>query len=392
MLSDKARILVYAPWSLNGTGVGQTVVWLLSGFPQDGVRTELFAARTRLPIAKHITVHRSLSWFWRNVPWKLVSSRALRRLDEDFRHALETADPKETLAYFYPDPPVELVQLARSRGIITVREMVNTACATAGPILNRAYAALGLAPTHTVTQQKIDAESRELRSYDYIFAANAEVEKSLSALGFTSEQILPTSFGWSSERFANKQPVFRMDATLRFVFVGTLNVRKGVPELLEAWQAAGAPGQLLLAGAIDQEIADMVESHIKTGRVKTLGFIDNVGQLFRNADVFVFPTHEEGGPQVTYEAAGCGLAIITTAMGAGRVVIDGETGVVVDAGSVPQLTDAIVRLASREDLRAIYGNKARQRAQDYEYRKVAAEHYSYLINLMENKCNAAGAP
>lgn len=385
-MTSRARILVYAPLSLNGRGVGQTVVEVVSGFPAGGVTTELFAPRTRIPIAKHIKVRRSLSRLWRDVPWKLVSGPAMRRLDRNFRRALEKADPNVTLAYFYPDPPVGLVELAHSRGIITVRELVNTACAAAGPILDRAYARLGLEPTHTVTQEKIDTETRELQAYDYFFAPNAEVEKSLSAMGFRPEQILPTSFGWNAERFRNKQRSGPMGAGgARFLFVGTLNVRKGVPELLEAWAAAGVQGELVLVGAIDEEIADIVERHTSTGRVRTPGFVTDVGELFRTADVFVFPTHEEGGPQVTYEAAGCGLPSITTAMGAGRIILDGETGIIVDAGSVPQLTNAIKLLASREDLRSSYGQNALQRARDFEYSKVGAEHYSYLIDIMEKR-------
>lgn len=384
MKNEKARILVYAPWSLNGRGVGQTAVNVVSGFPVDGVSTELFAPRARISIAKHIKVRQSLPRLLRDVPWHLVSTRALRRMDENFRHALETADPRQTLAYFYPDPPVGLVELARSRGITTVRELVNTACATAGPILDQAYQKLGLTPSHTVNQQKIDSEIRELSCYDYFFAPNAEVEKSLSALGFTPDQILPTSFGWSEERFRGKQRDGRPAATPRFIFVGTLNVRKGVPELLDAWQAADVSGELVLVGAVDQEIADIVERHTKTGRVRTVGFVDDVGELFKTADVFVFPTHEEGGPQVTYEAAGCGLPSITTAMGAGRIIIDGQTGIIVDAGSVEQLTDAISLLATREDLRTTYGDNARLRAEDYEYGKVGAEHYAFLMGILEN--------
>ena len=325
-VSGNPRILVYAPWSLNGMGPGQTCVWVVSGFPLGGARTELFTARIRIPIAKHIIVHQSLSQPMRSLPWRIVATSALRQLDKMFWHALESADPADTIAYFYRTPRAELVEFARSQGILTVRELVNTACATSGPILDQAYARHGLAPRHTVTKDKIETETRELRAYDYFFAPNAEVEKSLANLGFAAEQILPTSFGWSSERFPSATRTNSSNLTPRFLFVGTLNVRKGVPELVEAWEAAGTPGELVLAGPTDPEVAKIVERHAASESVTPLGFVKDVGALFRTADVFVFPTHEEGGPQVTYEAASFGLPIITTSMGAGRVVVDGETG------------------------------------------------------------------
>ena len=79
--------------------------------------------------------------------------------------------------------------------------MINSACATSGPILDAAYARLGMPPTHAVTRDVIDGETAELRLYDYYFASNPEVERSLLALDVRPEQILRTSFGWRPERF-----------------------------------------------------------------------------------------------------------------------------------------------------------------------------------------------
>lgn len=41
--------------------------------------------------------------------------------------------PQSTVAHFWPGTPARLVVEARERGIVTVREMINSACATLGP-------------------------------------------------------------------------------------------------------------------------------------------------------------------------------------------------------------------------------------------------------------------
>ena len=338
-MAVRSRILVYAPWSLNGRGPGQTCVWLLAGFPSQGVQTELFAPRTRIAIAGHVKVHQSLPILFRRMPWRYAPAHAQRCLDEDFARALETANPTETVAYFWPDPPVELVQIARDRGIPTVREMINTACATSGPILDEAFTRLGLPPNHSINPDKILTETRELRAHDYFFASNPEVERSLLELGFAPDQILTTSFGWSPDRFPNLGRPSRLRSGLRFLFVGTLNVRKGLPELLEAWQDSQVPGELVLAGQTEPEGRGTRRKSLNNRE----GTHSRVHRKCRRAFLWcrrlrVPESREEGGPQVTYEAAGFGLPVITTAMGAGRLVVDGKTGVVVDAGSVPQLT------------------------------------------------------
>ena len=67
--------------------------------------------------------------------------------------------------------------------------MINTACATSGPILDAAYARLDLPKTHPVSKDKIVTETHELRSYDFFFASNPEVEKSLQQLDVKPGQI-----------------------------------------------------------------------------------------------------------------------------------------------------------------------------------------------------------
>ena len=114
-------------------------------------------------------------------------------------------------------------------------------------------------------------------------------------------------------------------------------MRKGVPELLEAWASLDVDGELVLVGAVDDEIRELVDAHTRSGRVRLAGYVDNPAALYAESDVFVFPTWEEGGPQVTYEAAACGLPVVTTPMGAARLVEDGRTGVVVEPGSVAQI-------------------------------------------------------
>lgn len=375
-------VLVYAPFSFTGRGPAESCAAILSGFAPMSVTTELFAARVRATVAGHVRVHQSLPTASRRLPWRLVAAQALRRLDDDFARALERADPAHTIAYFWPDPPVQLVCRARERGIVTVREMINSACATSGPLLDAAYAGLGLPPTHGVTPAKIAVETAELQAYDYVFASNPEVEESLRRLDLEA-RILSTSFGWSPRRLGTSPAQAAPPAHgVRMVFVGSLSVRKGIPELLAAWQEADVDGELVLAGQVTAEVAGLVDQHVRGGRVRAIGYVEDVGAVLASADVFVFPTREEGGPQVTYEAAALGLPVITTPMGAARLVETGVTGIIVEAGSVSQLTEAIRQLADRRDLRRVYGENARKRADDFVYDKVGAQRCRLLLEAL----------
>lgn len=388
--SNAARptILVYAPFSFNGQGPAQTCAAIVGAFPVGRATTVLHAGRFRRRPAGSAALRPAVSGARSMVPWRLVGADALSRLDDAFEAALEKADPDSTVAYFWPDPPVRLVERARERGVRSVREMINTALATSGPLLDAAFGRFGLAPTHGISSEGIAAESAALQLYDACFAPNPEVEKSLLRLGLDPSRVLPTTFGWSPERFAEtaRRSPLRTDAgRTTFLFVGSVDVRKGVPELLEAWAAAGvgAEAELVLVGRVAPALEDRLEAAQRSGGVRALGFRRDVGRVFRAADVFVFPTLEEGGPQVTYEAAGCGLPIITTPMGAARLVETGSSGVVVDPGSVEQLAAAIRQLVERPDLRAAYGTEARRRAEDFSYARVGPRRLDQLLGLLD---------
>ena len=79
---------------------------------------------------------------------------------------------------------------------------------------------------------------------------------------------------------------------------------------------AAIDGTLLIAGRIDEDLRAQYRNALARSDVHDLGYVDDIATVYAAADVFVFPSHEEGGPQVTYEAAGCGLALIVSPMGA----------------------------------------------------------------------------
>lgn len=378
---SSVRVLTYAPYSFSGRGPAESCALIAGGMSAGNGTPEVFVGRRRAALPDGVQVHEPFPGFAARVPWRVVEQPALRRLARQFSRALAEADPSTTVAHFWPGSPVELVREARDRGVLTVREMINSALATAGPILDAAYRRLGLEPTHGITSSAIADETRELGLYDYFFASNPEVERSLLDLGIRPDQILPTTFGWRPERFSGRHPIER-HPDFRAVFVGRIGIRKGVPELLEAWESLDVPGELMLVGPVDSEIANLVERHARTGRVRLWGYADNPGSIYSGSDVFVFPTLEEGGPQVTYEAAGCGLPVITTPMGAARLVVDGVTGLVVPPASPTGLASALRRLAEDTSQRVSYGRAARAEAAQFDYKIVGTKRARLLSGLL----------
>jgi len=115
--------------------------------------------------------------------------------------------------------------------------------------------------------------------------------------------------------------------------------------------------------------------------VRLTGYVSDIGSLYRSADFFVFPTFEEGGPQVTYEAAGCGLPVITTPMGAARLVESERSGLVVAAGEHDHLRQALLSMAGNAEQRRRWGAEARRRAAEFTYQRVGRQRGEQLAEI-----------
>jgi glycosyltransferase involved in cell wall biosynthesis len=216
---------------------------------------------------------------------------------------------------------------------------------------------------------------------DYVTAPSSFVAESVLNAGVPEERILRNSYGYDPPRLAAGINAVRPARPTIFAFVGLGIVRKGLDVVLEAWENADAPGKLLIAGTIGDDIRQAYAATLARPDVQPLGHVPDVGTVYAAADVFLFPTHEEGSPQVTYEAAACGLASIISPMGATGVIRDRIEGVIVDPLSVDSVAGAIAELSSDQALRATLGANAASRAQEFTWSKVGGRLYQLFCDI-----------
>lgn len=155
---------------------------------------------------------------------------------------------------------------------------------------------------------------------------------------------------------------------VRLLFLGHLDDRKGVPELLQTLATARLrqrSWQLTMAGGGEvARFARMVRDLGLTGRVELTGWLSHEGtyELCRKADLFVLPSHAEGLAMSLLEAMAHGLAIVTTPVGAhGETVADGHEALLIPPGDRHTLAEALIRLIDDPRLRARLGAAARAR-------------------------------
>lgn len=137
-----------------------------------------------------------------------------------------------------------------------------------------------------------------------------------------------------------------------FIFVGSLIERKGVLELLFAFEILIKEGfdvNLLILGTghLESDLHEYIEKSGISYCVSLRGFIhDDVAKYYSAADCFVLPTFDDPFGLVIAEAAAAGLPIITTPYaGASREFVEnGKNGYIVDPSDKNQLAFSMKRI------------------------------------------------
>jgi glycosyltransferase involved in cell wall biosynthesis len=138
---------------------------------------------------------------------------------------------------------------------------------------------------------------------------------------------------------------------------------------------------LVVAGdGPEREALELQASTLPAGSVVFTGATEDPRHLYAAADLLVLSSLSEGLAGVLVEAGLCGLPAVATDVGFVReIVIDGETGLVVDPGNVAALADAIGR--ARVD-RERMGAAARRRCIEHFALEQQAEGWIDVARLV----------
>jgi glycosyltransferase involved in cell wall biosynthesis len=114
-------------------------------------------------------------------------------------------------------------------------------------------------------------------------------------------------------------------------------------------------------GPEEAAIRSRIEQLGLSGRIRMLGFREDLLNVFRSFDLFAIPSVEgDTIPQVLMQALAIGLPVVSTTVGSiPDVVIDGETGFVVPPRDGPALAERTARLLDDADLRSRMGRQGR---------------------------------
>lgn len=202
-------------------------------------------------------------------------------------------------------------------------------------------------------------------------------------LGIAPERIVVT-YDACDSRFAPPEPerlaAFRARKGLpdRFIlFVSTLEPRKNIPTLLDAYaRIAGATDAPLLIGGgkgwLYEPIFARLEALGLGDRVRMVGFIDadELPLWYAAATVFTMPSLYEGFGMPLLEAMACGTPVVASSSSSLPEVV-GDAGLLAPPTDADALGAAILRLLNDADLRADLRERGLRQARRFSWAETA---------------------
>ncbi len=206
-------------------------------------------------------------------------------------------------------------------------------------------------------------------------AFDSSVEIPIVPNGVDIERFQPAQRAWTGPRILSVgRIVYQKGLDLAMLALA------GVKDIDWQWRVVGDGPQLqtLQRMIVDQDLRE---------RVHFLGWLQPkaLEEEYKGANLFLFPSRDEGMPNAVLEAMASGLPVVATRIaGNEELVLDGQTGALVPIGDLGALRDALRHLLSDSSLRERMGDAGRRRVErEYDWRSAAKQYETILRSAVQ---------
>lgn len=242
---------------------------------------------------------------------------------------------------------------------------------------------------HSQANVRADREfaERVLRNAAGLIAVSECTRRdAIELLGIPPERIRTIYNGVADAYFEAPPPPPRLKPYV--LFLGTIEPRKNVDRLLDAWELLPAAIRreydLLLAGGPGWHCAATLQRLRRIGAgVRWLGYFPEaqLPQLIRGATMLAYPSLYEGFGLPVAQAMACGTPCVTSNAGS-LPEIAGDAALLVNPESVEEIRDAILRLIENPDERQRLSAAGRARAERlFRWERAAQESLRFFREI-----------
>lgn len=290
---------------------------------------------------------------------------AVWKSNQAFARRVSAADwERATAVYGFNSACREVLETAAARNLFRIVDQICVPWSVEEEILaeeRRVWRGWEPEPRREFWKRLADRERREWELAHAIICGSESVARSVASAGGPADKCRVVPYGICRPVAPAGERPRREGGRLRVLFVGTVELRKGIQYLLDAVRQVGRQAlDVRVVGPVRvsrRAAAELARWVCLTGALPRPA----VDRQYAWADVLALPSLAEGSANVCFEALSAGLPVITTPE-TGSVVRDGLEGFIVPARNARAIAERLVRLQQAPEERRRMGRSARARA------------------------------
>jgi len=183
------------------------------------------------------------------------------------------------------------------------------------------------------SQNLINREKQEYNLVDFIAVPTTFTEKTFLDNGILKRKIFINPYGVDLEVFKEKDYTSEY-SSLNILFTGFFSVRKGAFIFINVLNLCANKKYLKfkIVGTIETGLQEYLIPFINSGQLTYISQVPQIElpKIYQEADIFFFPSYEEGFGLVLLQAMACGLCVIASENSGFSTIANGNNGFICD--------------------------------------------------------------
>lgn len=183
---------------------------------------------------------------------------------------------------------------------------------------------------------------------------------------------------------------FASDDEKILIHVSNFRPVKRVPDVIKIFSVVrnSIPAKLILVGDGPErsECERLCRELGITEYVKFMGKQDSLSEILSIADLFVMPSQSESFGLSALEAMSCEVPVISSSVGGlPELNLHGKTGYIAEFGDTERMAKYAIELLSNEKKYKIFSSNARERAEDFNEKKIIGIYEGFYEKVLESR-------
>jgi glycosyltransferase involved in cell wall biosynthesis len=169
-------------------------------------------------------------------------------------------------------------------------------------------------------------------------------------------------------------------------FIASIDQRKGILQFVDAIKLILVEKRfvnflIVGNGDLSNEVAERLKKYLIQDKVRIIHFVSEgeLPSLLNELKLYVLPSVSEGLPNSILETMACGTPVVATKVGSiPDVIVDSETGFLLNDNSAESIADGVLRALSHSDMSTIIANGRKLIQNTYSF-EAAVKRYNKLL-------------